>query len=590
MLKRREEKMTSATDIITYVGVPLAVLGVLPILYTLLRAVLTLRSIQKTLRRHGHVPATNTRPDGFTTRSSPMTSLIEVDLPRYTIAPLDRSDPAYWKVDGSSFAGDRHALLRADSTLSMVEEGRVQGFLRGGSWRTFHWKKLVVGRKLYRIQWEDELREPPAEMDFSDLVHFLMDWGAVPDAHGWEKLKQGGLWTPGGTALLKRLDEESEKVGVDWVLRTSVPDESDGVLSLSVRWNILGDSRGSDRGITSLPPGWARLKQAGKAPLTKQVEEKGFVQRIEQARLALPSHPQSESVRFCIEGSQVSRVLWEHDGTATGEPLHRWPGSVDNGSSLWFTCAASALSRRKQIGTGLWGFDMPSHVVNCVRKESVACGVMVMLGIMAEIDTPAWSTNAPSEATSPTNPALRYHRRYLERQRRMQEECTMPPEQQRVARMNRETEERLAIHDDMIADARQRMEQEENRLKDAVASPRLSNRAVAEACLAWMIDHEEIKRDYTLESLVEAVLYLLIVDQRPNGEAAGIVEVLDEWQVWSQHGGMKKSHVAFLGEKKVEFCCAAALVCIIEEAANAFSHSGEVIKECLRSWRKVRVG
>jgi hypothetical protein len=59
----------------------------------------------------------------------------------------------------------------------MIEEGRVRGFLRGGSWRTSHWKKLVMGRKLYRIQYADELREPRSEIDFSDLVHFLLDWG-----------------------------------------------------------------------------------------------------------------------------------------------------------------------------------------------------------------------------------------------------------------------------------------------------------------------------------------------------------------------------------------------------------------------------
>lgn len=247
--------MTNATDIITYIGVPLAVLGVLPILYTLLRAVLTARSIRKTLLRQGHLPATTTRPDGFTIRSSPMTSLIEVDLPRYTIAPLERAEHSYWRLDDLTFAGDRHALLRAESTLSMVEEGRVQGFLRGGSWRTFHWKKLVVGRRLYRIQWEDELKEPPAEIDFADLVNFLMDWGAVPDPQGWEQLKLGGLWTPGGTVILKRATDGSEKAGTDWVLRTSIPDESDGVLSLSVRWNVLKGTRGSDRGAASLPPG-----------------------------------------------------------------------------------------------------------------------------------------------------------------------------------------------------------------------------------------------------------------------------------------------------------------------------------------------
>jgi len=35
----------------------------------------------------------------------------------------------------------------------MIEKGRVRGFLREESWRTFHWKKLVMGRKLYRIQY-----------------------------------------------------------------------------------------------------------------------------------------------------------------------------------------------------------------------------------------------------------------------------------------------------------------------------------------------------------------------------------------------------------------------------------------------------
>jgi hypothetical protein len=131
-----------------------------------------------------------------------MTSQVEVELPTFTIAPLERSSELCWKLDASSIEhGHGYALhrsvARTESSLSMIEEGRVRGFLRGGSWRTFHWKKLVMGRKLYRIQCADELREPPAEIDFSDLVHFLLDWGAVPDESGWEKLKSGGLWTPG---------------------------------------------------------------------------------------------------------------------------------------------------------------------------------------------------------------------------------------------------------------------------------------------------------------------------------------------------------------------------------------------------------
>jgi hypothetical protein len=43
----------SATDIITYIGVPLAVLGVMPILYTAVMAMLRQRSIRRTLVQNG---------------------------------------------------------------------------------------------------------------------------------------------------------------------------------------------------------------------------------------------------------------------------------------------------------------------------------------------------------------------------------------------------------------------------------------------------------------------------------------------------------------------------------------------------------
>jgi hypothetical protein len=83
------------------------------------------------------------------------------------------------------------------------------------------------------------------------------------------KLKSGGLWTPGGTVLLGRKDDRDEDggsemkkktAGLDWVLRTSVPDESDGVLCLNVRWSGGEDGSTEGWGAGSLPPGWGRLE------------------------------------------------------------------------------------------------------------------------------------------------------------------------------------------------------------------------------------------------------------------------------------------------------------------------------------------
>jgi hypothetical protein len=138
----------------------------------------------RSLLHHGHKPLTSTgpyrflslsnrgpsrRPDetGFVIRPSPITSQVEVELPTFTITPLEHSSELYWKLNtGSIEHGHGHALhqsvARAESFLSMIEEGRIRGFLRGGSCRTFHWKKLVVRWKLYRIQYADELREPSA--------------------------------------------------------------------------------------------------------------------------------------------------------------------------------------------------------------------------------------------------------------------------------------------------------------------------------------------------------------------------------------------------------------------------------------------
>jgi hypothetical protein len=61
-----------------------------------------------------------------------MTSQVEVELPTFTIAPLERSSELYWKLDAGSIEhGHGHALhqsvARAESSLSMIEEGRVQG-------------------------------------------------------------------------------------------------------------------------------------------------------------------------------------------------------------------------------------------------------------------------------------------------------------------------------------------------------------------------------------------------------------------------------------------------------------------------------
>lgn len=201
----------SAVDIITYVGIPLTVLGVLPTIYTCLKSFFTLREITKTLDRNGVVAIT---------RSALLSGIVEIEIPRRSIIPLNRNDPQYFGV--------RDTPSR----------------LKGGTWTLFSWKEMVIGVKSYRLQYHDELAQPQAEIDFEALIAFLLDRGAVPSKEGWADLRGAGLWTPVGTKLLL------SPVSPEEVLSVAMSDDSDGILSLSLNWNRDWDRRGRD----SLPP------------------------------------------------------------------------------------------------------------------------------------------------------------------------------------------------------------------------------------------------------------------------------------------------------------------------------------------------
>ncbi|OAL30320.1 hypothetical protein AYO20_08798 [Fonsecaea nubica] len=619
--------MANASDIITYIGVPLAVLGVLPILYTFMLAILTQRRIRAALVDHGHRPVSTTRPhDGFTIRSSPMTSLIEVELPRYTIAPLERGHDDYWNTtaEGREASEEHHHLLtldRAESTLSMIEEGRVRGFLRGGSWRGFHWKKLIVGKKLYRIQYEDELREPPAEVSFEELVIFLLDWGAVPEGMGWEKLRSGGLWTPSGTVLLKKpendndSDESTRKRGrgVDWVLRTSMPDDSDGILSLTIRWTREETTSSRVlRGAESLPPGWGRLTQPAllEANEKHKENEKDLPARIEGLKSANKYSMDSSSFRFHTEDNRIQKLLWERKNVETGFVCTPFRNYEQSSAGLWFTCAASALLAHKNTTSGgLWAFETPTEIKTFVRKETIPCGVMVLLGLLAESDAPQWTSQKDN-----VNDGLvlaRQHQHWLQARMAAERlEATMPVEQARIHKMNREANERQQRHNDMMNSFAVKKEREERRIVDAIASPRMDIKRVSEACLTWLIEKGEVGREWTVNDLAEAVCYLMIVDlqdpskkqneegqtEEDQGEAMRIIGILDEWMAWATAGGMKKQqyHMLERDQDKVAFCFAVALVAVIADAMasnNAvMGKVGSDMLECMRLWRKVRLG
>lgn len=168
--------MVSATDVITYIGVPLAVLGVLPIFYTLASSLYTRIKVQHALRRNGidaHV------------RARLMTGAVEVDLPRYELKPLSRKCEQYWS-------------------------NPEQKTLTDTSWSCFHWSQREIGRCSSRLQRSDTIRLPEAKIRFDVLIMFLQDRGASTCLEGFRTLREHRQQTPTLTTLMEYVSRNVE--------------------------------------------------------------------------------------------------------------------------------------------------------------------------------------------------------------------------------------------------------------------------------------------------------------------------------------------------------------------------------------------
>lgn len=429
----------TATDVITYIGVPLAVLGVLPILYNTVVTLAALSRIKRMLR-HSKLTAM--------TRSDVVNRVIEVELPRYAVRPWDRfADRAeYW-------------------TLS-----RHPSSIPGGSWTTFNWRTNVIGLNTQRVEYADQLRQPQVDVAFDELVCYLLDLGAVPDPHGWRLLRSTGLWTPAGCALMLSPD------GKEKALTLAPLDGSDGHLSLAVTWS----GAWTTRDYSHLPPYWIRLPPPPPPPppqvAAEDIEQPEPGEDSKSAAAAegasKPAREDSSSLqkasldsarqRGASNARQPITCQISADGVVTalcqeeGEGEQPQGGSTPPPDSLyiehirarpgrsdgaWFASAATAYGTTSQ--TVLWSYRIPDDVLAFARRETVPCGVLVLLGVVDESATPDWATKYSGDHAAQLD---RFSRRHQEQRAAMAAEARLPPaERERAARerMMRETEQRM---------------------------------------------------------------------------------------------------------------------------------------------------
>ncbi|CAP66824.1 uncharacterized protein PODANS_4_6810 [Podospora anserina S mat+] len=562
----------SATDIITYIGVPLAVLGVLPILYNTAVTLAALSRIKRMLR-HSRLPAL--------TRSDVVNRIIEVELPRYAVRPMDRftDRQEYWSVSSH------------------------RSSIPGGSWTTFNWRTNVIGLNTQRVEYADQLRQPQVEVEFDQLVCYLLDLGAVPDGYGWRMLRGSGLWTPVGCTLMTG-------PGGKKALSVGPLDGSDGHLSLVVNW----EGGWTRRSWGDLPPYWVRLPPPP-PPRVVEGEEEGGESMEEvvtggehasceslhktETETSRPRTQQKKSGESSIpitcqistEGI-VTALRQEAQLTSTinldSLPVDHIRVRSSSSSGAWFASAATAYGTTSQ--TILWSYKIPDDILTFSRKETVPCGVLVLLNVVEQSATPEWATTYNDGAAD----LDKFTARMRDQRAAMAAEAKLPPAQRAQAAMERVRRENEMRMQDMKDQQRLRTARQEARLLEALQSPKWDTKLVAEHNLTWLKNQsssnpkEKVAPNMEMKEVVGTLLYRMVLDSQFTAKLCTMLEL---WKNWAENGGMRKSDLERLREEQVVWAYATLLVAMIKDCTGLAEGTLALdLQECLRVWRNVRLG
>ncbi|KAF2196052.1 hypothetical protein GQ43DRAFT_279916 [Delitschia confertaspora ATCC 74209] len=567
--------MVTAIDIITYIGIPLAVLGVLPTIYTCLKSYLTLRQITKSLARNG--------VDAIT-RSSLLSGVVEVEIKRVRVRPLGREVTGYWEtrrclteVENGEGRRTRTRTRRARKTgpSTMEVQGRswqkCKSGLRGGSYTFFNWNQMLIGTKSYRLQYHDELRQPQSE-------------------------KVDGIDE----------DVEMELVvgsGPEPVLSVSVSDDSDGVLSLALNWREEWDVRSVD----NLPPYWIRVGLSGveKVDVLRAVREteggndnrtspesEGDTNINAYSDAALEDGSPPSPIRLRLSPTGLQEAHYEsppHHPLSLPHiqsPPPSPPSSISS-TNFWFSCAATALESTRNLST-LVSFTIPTDIINFTRRDTMPRGILVLLGLLSDAEVPKGRTPLGQNAE-----IFEKHLKLTEQARRIQEENRMPPGPARdEARRKRTENDAREFHNEMMRKLAEQQRRKEEEVGEALRSPRVGVGVVGKATLAFLEKdfycNQPKIASLTTEAVVEQILYGMLVGER---FAQRLASMLDLWKTWAGAGGMTKSDYEVVKEDKVAFVLASLVLCVIRSTiSEPMGAVGGDLQECMRVWKMVRLG
>jgi hypothetical protein len=138
---------------------------------------------------------------------------------------------------------------------------------------------------------------------------------------------------------------------------------------------------------------------------------------------------------------------------------------------------------------------------------------------------------------------------------------------------------------DNLRRERQRREQ---RLSEAVQSPKWGTKLVASHNLKWLQAKGLIAESADLKDAVGTVLHRMVLDGQ---FVTTLCRILDLWKAFADNNGMRISEFHALQEEQEAFAYASLVLGLIRNSTT--EHEGGLavdLQDCLRMWRTVRLG
>jgi hypothetical protein len=251
-------------------------------------------------------------------------------------------------------------------------------------------------------------------------------------------------------------------------------------------------------------------------------------------------------------------------------------------TGIWFASVATALGASSQ--TVLWNYHIPNEVLLFSRKDTIPCGIMVLLGVVEESATPEWATQYDDEAER----RELQMKKMRDQSQAMLREAKLPPDQRQKVAMER----MMKMNDDFMeerrATARREAQRADTRMLEALQSPKWDNKLVAEHNLTWLKSQCHVAQSHDVKRVVEVLLFKMI---RDTVLAASLTKMLDAWKAWVDNGGMTRGDHAMLKENQVTFAYASLIMSTIRDSVTAVDGSLAMdLQESVKIWKRVRLG